>query len=391
MESAVRPADTIARTGEDEFTIILEDSDGLKDANAAAERMQAAVRRPYRLDEEEVIATASIGLALSSPGYEYAETILRDATAALRASRAFGDEQPRVFDLAEQPRSSGARPEADDLIEALRSGELALEYQPVVSLRSGRVAGFEARARWQHPQRGRLVPEQFLPETGAGPAVSALLSWSLRQAATQVLEWSRYRPGSPPHAALVLSSEQFYSPDLVAETWDVLTSTDLDGSLLRLVVQEGVVARSPGQAAQVLASLGALEVGVVMDGFGTGYSSLPHLHRLRPRGLIIDRAFLAGASSRPSQWLVARAIVELARIIEAEAIASGIETPEQLTRLLHLGCQRAQGPYFGGGLDAAKTRALVEEGFAGEIRSLHRPGEGGLGASPFTRFLETRS
>jgi diguanylate cyclase (GGDEF)-like protein len=391
IESAVRPADTIARSGEDEFTIVLEDSDGLKHANAAAERMQAAIRRPYRLNDEEVSATASIGLALSNPGYEYAETILRDATAALRASRAFGDEHPRVFDMAEQPRSRSARPHEEDLAEALRDGEMALEYQPVVSLRSGRVAGFEARAKWLHPERGRLAPEQFLPESGAGPAVSALLSWSLRQAATQVIEWRRQRSGSPPYAALVLSSEQFYSPDLVTEAWDVLTNTDLEGDHLRLVVQEGVLAQSPGQAAQILASLGALEVGVVMEGFGTGYSSLPNLHRLRPRGLVIDRAFLVGASNRPTQWLVARTIVELARIIEAEAIAAGIENGDQLTRLFQLGCQRAQGPYFGGGLDAGKTRALVEEGFGAEVKSLRRPAEGGVAGSPFTRFLEQRS
>jgi diguanylate cyclase (GGDEF)-like protein len=391
MESAVRPADTIARTGEDEFTILLEDSDGLTHANVAAERMQEAIRRPYRLDDEEVSATASIGLALSNPAYEYAETILRDATAALRASRAFGDEHPRVFDMAEQPRSNSARPREEDIAEALRDGEVALEFQPVVSLRSGRVAGFEARAKWLHPQRGRLAPEQFLPESGAGPAVSALLSWSLRQAATQVIEWRSQRPDSPPYAALVLSSEQFYSPDLVTEAWDVLTNTDLEGHLLRLVVQEGVLAQSPGQAAQILASLGALEIGVVMEGFGTGYSSLPNLHRLRPCGLIIDRAFLVGASNRPTQWLVARTIVELARIIEAEAIAAGIENGDQLTRLFQLGCQRAQGPYFGGGLDAFKTRAIVEEGFGAEVRSLRRPAEGGVAGSPFQRFLEQRS
>ncbi|MEJ2312168.1 MAG: EAL domain-containing protein [Gemmatimonadales bacterium] len=391
MESAVRPADTIARTSEDEFTIILEDSDGLAHANAVAERMQAAIRRPYRLDAEEVSAGASIGLALSNPAYEYAETILRDATAALRASRAFGDEHPRVFDMAEQPRSHSARPHEEDLAAALLEGEMALEYQPVVSLRSGCVVGFEARAKWLHPERGKLAPEQFLPESGAGPAVSALLSWSLRQAATQVIEWQRLRPGSPPYAALVLSSEQFYSPDLVTEAWDVLTHTDADGDLLRLVVQERVLAQSPGQAAQILASLGALEIGVVMDGFGTGYSSLPNLHRLRPRGLVIDRAFLVGASNRPTQWLVARTIVELARILEAEAIAAGIENGDQLTRLFQLGCERAQGPYFGGGLDAGKTRAVLEEGFGAEVRSLRRPAEGGVAESPFTRFLEQRN
>lgn len=390
MESAVRPADTIARTSDDEFTILFEDSEGLKQASAAAARMQAAIGRPYRFHDEEVAATASIGLALSSPAYEYAETILRDATAALRASRAFGDEQPRVFDMAEQPRSYGSRPHEEDLAEALRDGEMALEYQPVVSLRNGRVAGFEARARWIHPERGTLAPEQFLPESGAGPAVSALLSWSLRQAATQVLEWRKQRPGSPPYAALVLSPEQFYSPDLVTETWDILTNTDLDGGRLRFVVQESVLARSPGQAAQILASLGALEVGVVMDGFGTGYSSLPNLHRLRPSGLVIDRGYLIGASNRPSQWLVARTIVELARIIEAESIAAGIENGDQLSRLVQLGCDRAQGPYFGGGLDADKTRTLVEEGFGVEVKSLRRPQEGGVASSPFARFLEQR-
>lgn len=390
MEAAVRPADTVARTGEDEFTVILEDCDGLSEASAAAERIQAAVKRPFLLDGEETALTASIGLTLG-PSYEYAETILRDAMAALRASRAFGDEQPRVFDLAEQPRSPGGRLAEDDLARALRDGELALEYQPVVSLRSGRVAGFEARARWLHPERGPLAPEQFLPESGAGPAVSALLGWSIREACAQILEWRRHRPGSAPYAALTLSPEQFYSPDLVAETWDVLTRTDLDGRLLRFVVGEGVLARSPTQAAQVLASLGALEVGVVMDGFGIGYSSLPNLHRLRPRGLIIDRAFLVGASRRPSQWLVARTIVELARIIDAEPIAAGIETESQLARLFELGCLRAQGPYFGGGLRGDRTRALLEEGFGPEVRALQRPDSGECGHSPFARFLEGRS
>jgi diguanylate cyclase (GGDEF)-like protein len=390
MEAAVRPADTVARTGEDEFTVILEDTDGLADANAAAERIQTAIKRPYRLDGEEAQASASVGLALSSPPYEYAETILRDATAALRASRAFGDEQPRVFDLAEQPRQTRSRPEEEDLELAIRDGQMALEHRPIVSLETGRIAGFEAHVRWHHPERGPLTPEQFLPESGVGPAVSALLSWSLREACLQVLEWERRSQQGRPYAALVLSSEQFYSPDLVTEAWDVLTSTDLDGSLLRFVVGEGALTQSPGQAAQVLASLGALEVGVVMEGFGTGYSSLPHLHRLRPRGLMIDRAFLTGVSGRPAQWLVARTIVELARVLDAEAIASGIETAEQLERLFQLGCRYAQGPFFGGALPLEQTEALLQEGFAAEVRELRElPGSGDRD-SPFTRYLDGR-
>lgn len=391
MQAAVRPGDTVARTAEDEFTIILEDSEGLEDANAAAQRVQEVLRRPYRLSDEDITAAVSIGLALSSPAYEYAETILRDATAALRASRAFGDEEPRVFDLADHPRSQGGRPHEEDVLQALADGEMILQYQPVVSLQSGLVAGFEARARWKHPERGLLAPEQFLPESGAGPASSALLAWSIREACAHVLEWRRARPAAPPHAAVSLTSEQFYSPDLVTVTWDILTGLDLDGRLLRFVVGEGVLARSPGQAAQVLASLGALEVGVVMDGFGTGYSVLPNLHRLRPRALVIDRAFLMGASRRPSQWLVARTIVELARILEAEAIASGVETEEQLARLFQLGCGHAQGPYFGGGLDSGQSLALAREGFAAEVRALHEPDRSGdPSASPFTRFLQAR-
>ncbi len=390
MEAAVRPADTVARTGDDEFTVILEDTDGLADANAAAERIQTAIKRTYRLDGEEAQASASIGLALSNPSYEYAETILRDATAALRASRAFGDELPRVFDLAEQPRQARSRPEQEDLEQAIRDGQMALEHRPIVCLDNGQVAGFEAHIRWHHPERGPLTPEQFLPESGAGPAVSALLSWSLREACLHVLEWGRRSQGGRPYAALALSSEQFYSPDLVTETWDVLTSTDLDGSLLRFVIGEGALTQSPGQAAQVLASLGALEVGVMMEGFGTGYSSLPHLHRLRPRALMIERAFLTGASSRPAQWLVARTIVELARVLDAEAIASGIETDEQLERLFQLGCRFAQGPYFGGGLALEQTEPLLQEGFTAEVHALRALPEGGGGGSPFARYLEDR-
>ena len=403
MEAAVRPADTVARTGEDEFTVILEDTDGLADANAAAERIQAAIKRPYRLDGEEVQASASVGLALSSPPYEYAETILRDATAALRASRAFGDELPRVFDLAEQPRQTRSRPEEEELTQAIRDGQLALEHRPIVCLETGRVAGFEAHVRWHHPERGPLTPELFLPESGVGPATAALLSWSIREACLHVLEWERRSQTGHPYAALVLSSEQLYSPDLVTEAWDVLTSTDLDGSLLRFVVGEAALTQSPGQAAQVLASLGALEVGVVMEGFGTGYSSLPHLHRLRPRGLMIERAFLTGASGRPSQWLVARTIVELARVLDAEAIASGIETAEQLDRLFQLGCRFAQGPYFGGALPLEQTAALLQDGFAVEVRELRelragggdpraggRQRVGGGAGSPFARYLEGR-
>lgn len=378
MAAAVRPADTIARTGEHEFTIILEDTEGLDDARKAAERLQSAICGPYRAETDEVSVSAHIGLALSAASYEHGESILQDALAALRASRAFGDEHPRVFDLAGQTRLRPGRVDDREIERAVEDGELLLEYRPVVSLASGRVAGFESHVRWKHPERGVLAPEEFLPEAGSGRAASVLLSWTLEQVCRQALEWQSLASGKLPYAAPLLTSEQFFGPELVSATWDALTATGLEGRGLRFVVEESVLMRSPAQAAQVLAGLGALEVGVVIDAFGTS-SSLPHLHQLMPAALRIERAFLTGASVAPRKWLVARMVVELARILDAEVHAAGVDSRERLASLFHLGCGFAQGPYFGGGVSAEKTLALLRGGFAAEVEPLLRPG-GGVGA-----------
>ena len=378
MVGAVRPADTIARTAEHEFTIILEDTEGLDDSRKAAERLQSAICRPYRAETDEVSLRAHIGLALSAASYEHGESILQDALAALRASRAFGDEHPRVFDLADQPRLRPGRVDDREIERAVEDGELRLEYRPVVSLASGRVAGFESHVRWKHPERGVLAPEEFLPESGSGRAASVLLSWTLEQVCRQALEWQSLAAGTLPYAAPLLTSEQFFGPELVSATWDALTATGLEGRGLRFVVDESVLMRSPAQAAQVLVGLGALEVGVVIDAFGTS-SSLPHLHELRPAALRIERAFLTGASAAPRKWLVARMVVELARILDAEVHAAGVDSRERLAALFHLGCEFAQGPHFGGGVSAEKTAALLRGGFAAEVEPLVRLGGGGGG------------
>ncbi|MGD0484151.1 MAG: EAL domain-containing protein [Gemmatimonadales bacterium] len=347
LQTCIRPGDTAAHLGGDEFGVLL---DGLKepaDATLVAERIQRELSLPYVLGGQEVFTTASIGIALSAPAYERPEQLLRDADLALYRAKALGKARSEVFNLGMHALAVAQLELETDLRRALEREEFRVYYQPIVALDSGSVVGFEALARWQHPVRGLLEPAAFIAAAEETGFIIPLGRWVLQEACRTVQALNASRPGKPALAVNVnLSPRQFRQPDLVDQVRAVLDETGLPPACLRLEITEGTVMEHAEPAMATLASLRTLGVQVHLDDFGTGYSSLSYLPRFEIDTLKIDRSFVNDMAGRGENAEIVGVIVTLAHNLGLQVIAEGVETPEQLAMLRDLRCGQVQGYLF---------------------------------------------
>jgi diguanylate cyclase (GGDEF)-like protein/PAS domain S-box-containing protein len=365
LKTAVRPGDTVARLGGDEFTILLEDLEGREEAVTVAERIQAVLREPLALAGHEVFTTVSIGIALSAPGYRRAEDILRDADTAMYHAKALGKSRHQVFDSSMHARARKLLQLEHDLRRAVERREFRVHYQPIVRVEDGRIAGFEALVRWQHPKRGLVAPSEFIPlaeETGlVVPLGRAVLEEACRQAA----EW-RKTGGDDLTVSVNLSVKQFTQPDLVEQVDAVLRDSGLPSRLLKLEVTESMVMENTDAAIALLRRLKALGVHIAIDDFGTGYSSLSYLLRLPADSLKIDRSFVSGSGDPGRNANIVRTVVGLAYSLGLDVVAEGVETEEQRALLEDLGCPLAQGFLFSPAVDGAAATLLLATAAAAE-------------------------
>lgn len=363
LEAALRPTDTLARFGGDEFAILL---GGMRDAHEsilAVERIQATFEQPFELDKNASFTTASIGIALSITGYDRPEDMLRDADTAMYRAKENGKSRYELFDRTMHAKAVSRLQLERDLRQAIEQKELCVYYQPIIALDTGDLAGFEALVRWNHPQRGLVSPAEFIPLAEETGLIVQIGHWVLVEACTRLREWQRKCHFYEPLAVSVnLSAKQVSQPDLIEQISNALASSQLDPECLKLEITESVVMENAETATSRFRQLRALGVELSIDDFGTGYSSLSYLHRFPVNYLKIDRSFVSRMAEEKDNAEIVRTIVTLARNLNMEVIAEGIESPEQFERLRALGCEFGQGYLFSQPLAAIDVQKLLEQG-----------------------------
>ena len=363
VEGCVRREDTVARLGGDEFAVLLDSVAEVVEATHVAERIQTALSLPFVLGDHELYATASIGIALSAPGYARAEEMLRDADTAMNRAKLAGRARHELFE-AEMHADVVARLRLEtQLRRALERDELLLYYQPIVHLDTGKLAGFEALIRWRHPERGLLRPIEFIDMAEETGLIIPIGWWVLRQACTQLRQWLDRIPGTERLTMNInLSARQFRQPDLVPRIDAVLLEAGVTPRAVELEITESAFLESAEVATVAVNELRKRGVRVCIDDFGTGYSSLGYLRRLTVDTVKIDRSFVSGLGSEGGNPELVHAIVALAQSLELGAIAEGVETVAQRQMVWELGAQMAQGHLFAMPVDAEEATRMLETG-----------------------------
>jgi diguanylate cyclase (GGDEF)-like protein len=362
LRQAVRSSDTVARFGGDEFGILLEDIAGEQDAIDMAERIAGVFARPFVLDGNEHFVTTSIGIALAEGG-ERAEDLLRDADVAMHRAKERGRARYELFDEALRGRALLRLRVENDLRRALERDELTLHYQPLVSLIDRRMVSVEALVRWDHPERGRISPADFIPVAEENGLIEPIGRWVLERACRQAAEWCRERPDAAPLTMSVnLSAVQVANPMLAATVATALRVSGLDPSCLALELTESMLVADNEELSETLVALKALGVRLVLDDFGTGYSSLSYLTRLPLDALKVDRSFVDGLGTESRDTAVTEAIVAMSRALSLRVVGEGAETELQVAELARLGCDFVQGFHFSRPVPAHEITRMLAEG-----------------------------
>ena len=360
LETCLRPGDTVARLGGDEFTVLVEDVDEVSQALRIADRIHQELRPPLKVRGHEVFASASVGIARSGPRYADAEDLLRDSDIAMYRAKRRGRGSSEIFDVSMHVLATTRLKMETDLRRALERHELRLHYQPLVSLETRRIAGLEALVRWQHPERGLLLPHEFVPLAEEIGAIAALGRWVLMSACVEARRWQEsVPPGSPVAVSVNLSARQFSQSDVLALVAEALERSGLPAPSLRLELTESALMDDPAGAAAKLAQLKQLGINLDVDDFGTGYSSLSYLRRFPIDALKIDRAFVSRMDVEVEDREIVRTIVTLAANLGVSAVAEGVETAAQEAQLRSFDCPYAQGFLFSRPVPADEAPGLL--------------------------------
>jgi diguanylate cyclase (GGDEF)-like protein len=343
ISCVVRPSDTVSRFGGDEFTILCPGLGSEQDAVQVAERVIAELERPFLIGGRELQAAASVGIAFSSAGGGDAEALVRDADTAMYRAKEHRRGGYEVFDDAVRARVMARLQIETALRHALDAGELALAYQPFLALEEQRVLGFEALLRWHSPQLGTVAPADFIPVAEQSGLMQRIGAWVLDDACAQIRELRLLRPELDLFVAVNLSARQIRDPHLPRIVAQALDQHGLPASALALEFTEADLLENAPGVRESLDALRSLGVRLMLDDFGTGFSSLGYLKRFPVDTLKIDRSFVAGLGVDDGDRAIVAAIMGVAKALELEVIAEGVETAEQAAELTALGCMVAQG------------------------------------------------
>jgi diguanylate cyclase (GGDEF)-like protein/PAS domain S-box-containing protein len=360
LERVIRRGDTVARLGGDEFAILINDIDELSDAIHMAKRAQDALADPYRMDDQKIYVTVSIGVALPESCERTPEALLRDADIAMYRAKAAGRAQYQVFDEDMHRSAVHLLTLETQLRRALENNEFVLHYQPIVSLAIGRIVGFEALVRWSHPERGLVPPTHFIAIAEETGLIVPLGWWVLREACLKGRQWQYRFPNDPPlFMSVNVSGKMFAQDDASEQVLAILHDTGLPASSLRLEVTESMLMEHSEDALAMFDKLRRLGVKLSIDDFGTGYSSLSYLQRFRYDSLKIDRSFIARIGQTNESRTIVETILGLASSLGIGVIAEGIETADQVDQLRGMHCPHGQGFWFAHPVDAQAATDLL--------------------------------
>jgi diguanylate cyclase (GGDEF)-like protein/PAS domain S-box-containing protein len=360
LKACLRPVDTVARLGGDEFTLLLEGVTGVSDAARVAERIAQELRAPFALEAHEVFATTSTGVAVSSSAQGQPTDLLRHADLAMYRAKSKGKACYEVFEPNMSTDALERLELETDLRRALGREEFRVYYQPEILLESGDIVGMEALVRWEHPEHGLLLPQEFLPIAEESNLIMPIGQWVLREACKQLRTWQEQYPNLAPLVMSVnLSTREFFQPSLIAQ---ILRETGVDPRTLQLEITEGAVAYDNAQNANnTLWNLKTLGVQLAIDDFGMGYSSLSYLKRFPVDLLKIDRSFVRELGKDLKDTKIVAAIIHLARALDLKVIAEGVETAEQVEQLRKMKCDMVQGSYFSKPLPSGAVSDLLQQ------------------------------
>lgn len=372
LQTSLRDTDTVSRLGGDEFAVLMDDIRNPVDVTRAVERVRDQFLLPMNLNGREVFTTASIGVALSSAGYQSAEDLLRDADTAMYRAKGTGEGRHEVFDKSMHEQAVRLLKIETDLRRAIERKELRLHYQPIMALHSGLLSGFEALVRWEHPDLGLLSPAEFIPVAEQSKLIIAVTQAVLREACSQARIWrSQFPPEFQFSISVNVPANYLLKPDLVTDVSELIEEHQLPPEYLRLEMTESGIMEDPEAAAQALSRLSEIGVKTYIDDFGTGYSSLNYLANLPVHALKIDRGFVSRLDIDERNSMIVRSVVALAHNLGLKVIAEGVETPHQLDYLKALKCEYGQGYLFSPARPSEQaTQFIVEWSGIGDARRM---------------------
>jgi diguanylate cyclase (GGDEF)-like protein/PAS domain S-box-containing protein len=360
LSEVVRPEDTVARFGGDEFTVLCESVGGVLEAVSIADRLQRPLRNPLDIGGAELRLSASIGVALVEPGEDGdAQHLIEDADAAMYRAKQRGGARAELFDSGMRDNAVRALRIEQELQQALEHGDLRLYFQPGVDLTSGQVVGAEALVRWQHPQRGLIVPDRFLRVAEETGLIVPLGAWVIGEACAKLAEWQSRPDTAKLHLSLNLSARELTHPDVVTTVLDCVRSSGIDPRFLTIEVTESTAMADGDSGFRALRDLSGEGLRVAIDDFGTGYSSLEQLRRMPVDIVKVDRSFVSGMSEDSTDHALVAAVVGMGRALKLAVVAEGIETPAQAEALRDLGCHIGQGFLFAKPLSAEALDELL--------------------------------
>ena len=367
LEGALRPTDTVARFGGDEFVVLTE---GIQDAHLAtaiARRIQEAFQQPFELRGTEVFISLSMGIALWSERYTSSEELVRDADTAMYRAKAMGKNRFELFDEDMHREVVAALNLENDLRRAVDRQEFEVYYQPIVALLDGRISGFEALVRWRHPERGLLLPTEFIPLAEEIGLVVPIDRWVLEQACRQLRNWQvQFRQNPPLKINVNLSGIQFARPDLITQVDHIVRKSGLFGRSLNLEITESLIMEDASYAGAMLEQLKSLGIGICIDDFGTGYSSMSYLKKFDIDVLKIDQSFVSRMLEDHESLEIVRTITTLAHNLGKVTVVEGVETAAQLEVLRAMKPARIQGFYVSRPMPADKAQHMLELAFGSE-------------------------